>query len=191
MGNKKFNINSDNPDLDWSPLSIYNYPFKIKKLRIQNKNFLFFSPTIFAFVIPLLFFLLFWSIFPKASKNLDITDIGIISVASIFIIIGFWFLYKDLKPIIFSKTSTLFWRGYKKPYKSDTPNYCKLEDIEAVQVLWKEINYQFYQGFAYELNLILKNNKRIHLFSVSDPSPLLKEAETLANFLNVPLYYRI
>lgn len=191
MENKNFNVNSDNPDLDWSPLSIYNSPFKIKKLRIQNKNFLFFSPTIFAFVIPLLFFLLFWSIFPKASKNLDITDIGIISVASIFIIIGFWFLYKDLKPIIFSKTSTLFWRGYKKPYKSDTPNYCKLEDIEAVQVLWKEINYQFYQGFAYELNLILKNNKRIHLFSVSDPSPLLKEAEILANFLNVPLYYRI
>ena len=191
MENKNSITNNDDLDLDWSALSIYYYPFKSKKLVTSNKNSYFFYPTIFVFFIPVLFFLLFMAIIPNFSKNFDLIDFSILTIASIFLIIGLWFLYKDLKPIVFSKTSNLFWIGYKKPPIASPQNHAyELHEILAVQVLWKEIKYQFHQGFAYELNIVLSDMTRVHLFSVSDPKPLLKEAEILAKFLNVPLYYR-
>lgn len=191
MKNKNFNLNNDNPNLNWLPMSFYNYPFKIKKLRIQNEDFYYFKPTIYALLIPLLCFIFFVSLIPYISKTLDSVNIGIFAITLPFLAIGFWFLYKDLKPIVFSKKSNLFWIGYKKPsFVNDINISCKLEDILAIQVLWKEIKYQFYHGFAYEINIVLKDNSRIHLFSVSDPKPFLEEASTLAKFLNVPLYYR-
>ena len=191
MKNENSITNNDDLGLDWWALSIYNYPFKSKKLISSNKNTYFFYPTIFVLIIPILCFLFFMAIIPNLSKNFDLIDFSILAIGSIFLIIGLWFLYKDLKPIVFSKTSNLFWIGYKKTGVSSSKSHSyKLDEILAVQVLWKDIRYQFYRGFAYELNIVLADKSRIHLFSVSDPKHLLKEAEILAKFLNVPLYYR-
>ncbi len=85
------------------------------------------------------------------------------------------------------KKYTSFYSKYYKPILSKNTLSVKLKDIKAIQVLRKEDKMEDSVLYSYELNLILQNHQRWNIVAQLSDFEVLKDAQTLANFLDVPL----
>lgn len=100
-------------------------------------------------------------------------------------------LFGNLKYFTFSKRHNLYFKGFPLfPYQLAYSKY-RLSDIIAIQVLGEElINKESkLKRNSFELNLVLKNLKRIHVIDHNNLQGLLDDAEVLCNYLNVPLWH--
>lgn len=109
-----------------------------------------------------------------------------------FTLLGAFLVYSQMAPIVFDKSYGMFSKGRGKPGKvPDIENPKKaadLESIHALQLLWKPVYTGKKEYYSYDLNLVLKNGKRILVLGHADKNAMKEDARTLSEFLGKPLW---
>ncbi len=110
----------------------------------------------------------------------------------VFAVVGGCLLYLGTGPIVFDKTKGFFWKGRRTPGEMLDSNSLKhfvgLEEIHALQLVSEHCQGQKSSYYSYELNLILKDGKRINVVDHGNRRKLREDAETLSQFLDRPLW---
>ena len=109
-----------------------------------------------------------------------------------FAIVGGVLLYFGTAPIVFDKTRGFFWKGRKAQdgvFHSDSvKHFAGLEDIHALQLISEYCHGSKRSYYSYELNLVLRNGRRINVVDHGDYEKLRKDAQTLSQFLERPVW---
>lgn len=114
-----------------------------------------------------------------------------ILASALFIFMGILVYREADKQIIFDYGEAFFWKG-KKPsaldrtYKSDT--WCKLDDIAGIQLLYEHYSREHKDRVSYELNLVLRSGRRLHVIDHANLAQIQKDAHQLAGFLGIPVW---
>ena len=107
---------------------------------------------------------------------------------------GFYLLYYKAAPIVFDKGSGLFVIGWKRagrvPDRENPKNVIDLDSVYALQLISKII-YRKTPYLCYDLNLVLKNGKRIAVLSHANKNKIRDDTLILADFLDKPLWEAI
>jgi len=109
----------------------------------------------------------------------------------IFVITGIGIYRAASIPRVFDKDSGYYWKGRTDPnlmLNREYQNCVRLPDIHAVQIIpeWVRSNKSSYT--SYELNLVLKDGKRLNVIDHGNVKALRADAETIAGFLQVPVW---
>lgn len=129
------------------------------------------------------FFLLFRERFTFSTIVLSLGALAIISA-------GIAMIYLASAPIVFDKTTGLFWKGRRSPDPSismtDPRNCTRLTDVHAVQLISKLQTDNI--GVFCELNLVMDNGRRIHVLDQRNADMIREYGKTLSRFLEKPLW---
>lgn len=110
----------------------------------------------------------------------------------IFAGVGGALYYVMGKPRIFDKWAGLYWRGHKKPdyiYKPDESKHAAmLSNIHAIQLVREYVRGDKSSYYSYELNLVLKNGRRINVIDHGKKSEIVEDARKLSVFLDKPVW---
>ena len=115
-----------------------------------------------------------------------------ILIGASFVAAGVFMWAFAIKPRVFDKSARYFWKGRKSPeatFADETSaNWVALEDIHALQIIAERIRTgkNFYH--SYELNLVRHDGRRMHVVDHSDRARMLADAQTLSEFLDVPIW---
>ena len=101
-----------------------------------------------------------------------------------------YLLYRNKRPIVFDLQSSLFYVGWKPPEhgaRDASDAVTSLSEVYALQLISHassgDSNYT-----AYELNLVLRDKRRVHVLCHGDAKRLREDARTLAGRLGKPLW---
>ncbi|MGD9033629.1 MAG: hypothetical protein PVJ69_01910 [Desulfobacteraceae bacterium] len=110
----------------------------------------------------------------------------------VFAVVGGCLLYFGTAPVVFDKSRGLFWKGRKTQGGISDSNSLKhftgLEDIHALQLISEYCRGSKRSYYSYELNLVLRDGKRINVIDHGDCDKLREDAETLSRFLERPVW---
>ncbi len=110
----------------------------------------------------------------------------------IFAGVGGYLLYRQILPIVFDEQIGLFWKKHKPRetvvIDGVTEDCVHLEFIHALQIVAEFISGKNSNYYSFELNLVLKNGKRINVIDHSNKKKIDCEAKILSEFLNVPVW---
>ena len=109
-----------------------------------------------------------------------------------FTALGARVLYTITAPIVFDRQCGFFWKGRKHPDlafdKDALKHFAELEKIHALQLISKHYQIQESIYLCYELNLVLEDSKRINVLNHGNQDKLREDADTLAAFLDKPVW---
>jgi hypothetical protein len=109
-----------------------------------------------------------------------------------FSAVGAVLLYFGTAPVVFDKSRGFFWKGRKARggvYHSDSlKHFAGLEDIHALQLISEYCRGRKSSYYSYELNLVLRDSRRINVMDHGDCEKLRKDARTLSQFLEKPVW---
>ncbi|HQO10025.1 MAG TPA: hypothetical protein PLK90_04095 [Clostridiales bacterium] len=108
-----------------------------------------------------------------------------------FASIGFIAYRSGAKPIVFDKSTGLFWKSWTEPnlmLNQTYQNYTRLADIRALQIILEHVRGNKSSYTSYELNLVMKDRSRINVVDHGNIDQLRKDAGVLAEFLNVRVW---
>ncbi len=109
-----------------------------------------------------------------------------------FAAVGGCLLYFGTAPIVFDKSRGFFWKGRKARdgvFNSDSPkHFAALEEIHALQLISEYCRGSKRSYYSYELNLVLRDGKRINVMDHGDCDKLREDAESLSQFLARPVW---
>jgi len=121
--------------------------------------------------------------------NLD--DLAPMLIAVAFLIAGNILLYFGMRPIIFDKMKSAFWKGRKSPAQVHDPklikDFVRFSDIHALQLISEYIRAKN-SYYSYELNIIKKDGTRVNVVDHGNKTKLKQDARNLAMFLNKPVW---
>jgi hypothetical protein len=110
----------------------------------------------------------------------------------VFAAIGFGMLYFLARPTVFDRNLGWFWKG---PVAARTErDFHKLKfavplnNIQALQLLAEHVSGSKSSYYSYELNLVLKDGRRINVMDHGNQDALRADADKLASFLGVPVW---
>jgi hypothetical protein len=110
----------------------------------------------------------------------------------VFSTVGGLMLYFFTMPSVFDKRWEYFCKGRKNPEmvydKRRLKHYAKLDDIHALQLISEYCRGDKSSYYSYELNLVLEDGSRINVVDHGDKKKLQADANTLADFLTVPVW---
>lgn len=161
-----------------------------------------FSMTTMATIFPGIFILVGLStMIATAIAGIKEDSMAFIGVpfGGLFFLIGFLILRSWMTPRIFDKRVGFYWKGKKDSNQVDMREIkenCALRDIHAIQLLQEYCrNNSSRSGgssyYSYEINLVLKDGERINIMDHGKRSVIIRDAEKLARFLEVPLWSTI
>jgi hypothetical protein len=108
---------------------------------------------------------------------------------------GACMLYFGTAPIVFDRRRGFFWKGRKNPDhvfdKGTLKHFAELEQIHALQLISKLVRNSGSEDgpfLCYELNLVLEDGKRINVLNQGNQDRLREDADTLAAFLDKPVW---
>lgn len=108
-----------------------------------------------------------------------------------FVLFGGYLLFYKTDPIVFDKSIGLFIKGRKKRDKSPDPDNPKdivdLDSIHALQLLSKYVPGKK-PYYCHELNLVLRNGKRVRVVSHADKEKFIEDVRLLSEFLGKPVW---
>ena len=127
------------------------------------------------------------------------TNIIFSIIVSVSVCWGIYSLYTSSEPMVFDKINGVFLKG-RGEIQSFEENqaeskHIKLKDIYAIQLISEYVLEP--SGFndadddtyhSYEINLVLKNSRRINVIDHGDGFQVLADAKELSNFLGVPIW---
>lgn len=120
------------------------------------------------------------------------TDRGLIILGLLFTSVGSVMYYLLSAPIVFDKPVGFFWRGRKSPERvsdlSTIKHLAQLDAIHALQLVSSRWSNEGGAWRVYEVNLVLRNGKRLHVVGHGDVDQIRNDAEILSEFLDVPLW---
>lgn len=181
-----------------TPLNYGGANFKTNKLVIENKNRISFKPTLGVILFCMLLILIGSSLlFYFANQNMD-SSISknkwvLLLVGAAFTITGCAFLYLTSTPRVFDKTLGLYFKGFKPKdiiTKTNASNkQTELSAIIALQIIEEHITSSENSYPSFELNLVLKNGSRINVVDHGNLKSLIKDTQTISDFLGVPIWH--
>jgi hypothetical protein len=169
--------------------------FSARKLVQADPNTIRFKPT-----GGLIAFLIFYNLIVFAGLVLIFTTAHLPLPPQIFVcvmqIVGLLAIITTAQPIVFSRTDDMFYKGWKKPEDrcvgQESKNRCSLNDVYALQLLSRRVVTQDDNRrrtyMTYELNLILKDGRRLFTVDSGKQSQITEDARKLADFLGKPLW---
>jgi len=118
----------------------------------------------------------------------DLEDLVSLMFAFVFLAIGSWLLRVAIVPIVFDARHQEFtkgWGQHKQVRIGEKPKQTRVSfsDITGLQICSKRIRDSDGDYTCYELNLVLKDGSRIHVFSHGNLKTLKPDVEKLAAFL--------
>ncbi|WP_144392051.1 hypothetical protein [Pleionea sediminis] len=176
--------------LDWTPIKSGGTNFGTHRLVQTTPRRLEFKISIGGTLFCSLFSLIGAAVgimFYMESKEIIPTLIG-----SVFFVSGIVMYYFMSIPRVFDKGANAYWKGRQQFHSFSGLKAQKesvaLSDIAGIQVLSEYIRGDKSSYYSYELNLILVDGNRLNVIDHGNREKIRKNAETLASFLNVPLF---
>ena len=115
-----------------------------------------------------------------------------------FVFVGFTILLivKLMETIVFDKKRGIYWKGISKPSirnrSSGSSKFTRLHRIHAIQIIAELCDGDDSSDYySYELNLILKNAKRLQVIDHGNLQNIRSDGYELARFLGVPIWEKI
>jgi hypothetical protein len=109
-----------------------------------------------------------------------------------FAILGGFLLYFGTAPIVFDKSRGFFCKGRKARDgvldSNPQEHFAGLEDIHALQLISEHCRGSKRSYYSFELNLVLRNGRRINVMDHGDCEKLREDAQTLSQFLEKPVW---
>ncbi len=184
---------------EWSPLARGGANFKTHKLVQVYAGRYEFRPGLFMLLFASVFAMFgigFASVSSFVILSSEKTPVYAVSAAMtgfglLFALIGILIYRFASVPRVFDKDSGYYWKGRKEPEllrQSDNKNCVRLIDIAGVQIVSEYVRNSKSSYTSYELNLILKDGKRLNVTDHGNYEAIVKDAETIGQFLNVPVW---
>lgn len=115
-----------------------------------------------------------------------------LTVGSVFIIAGIAMFRYGTAPVVFDQRTKHFWRGRQAPHetfnKDEIKDYAELDQIHALQLLREHVRGNKSSYYSYEMNLVLKDGRRVNVVDHGDVNKLRADAERLGQFLGRPVW---
>jgi hypothetical protein len=112
----------------------------------------------------------------------------------IFALGGIFTIFSALSPIRFDKQTGDFRKG-RRAAKSIGPHemeassgYAKLNSIHALQLIKEYCRKKDSSYYSYELNLVLESGQRINVVDHGSLNRIREDAQTLGQFLGIPVW---
>lgn len=104
--------------------------------------------------------------------------------------LGYWFYRRWFTPCVFDQVRGQFWVGHAPPPVPAPPGARagRMADIHALQLLRERCHSKQGSYWSHELNLVLRDGRRIHLVDHADVDALRTEARRLSAWLKCPLW---
>lgn len=126
------------------------------------------------------------------THDIDYHLFPLIFIALVFSTIGCFLLYFGTAPIIFDKMKSAFWKGRKSSEHVLDPktlkDFIRFNDIYALQLISEYIRSKNYSYYSYELNIVREDGSRVNIIDHGKKDKLKQDAQTLATFLDKPLW---
>ncbi len=177
-------------NVDTFPLKPGGANFKTNRLSISDKTRAIYKPTIWAVLFCIIFIAVGIGvpIFTLLNKdNAPFVWITLIA-GPIFLAVGCYILVVITKPRVFDKKRGYYYRSFKNDINNIT-NKTKLDKIVALQIIGEVISDDDGSYNSFELNLVLKNSERINVVDHGNLRAIIKDAQYLSDFLNVPIWH--
>lgn len=178
-------------EINWLPLVVRWWAsFTTHVLVMGPKGNLEFHPSTFVRILLGIFFAMGFYI-DIIILLFDRSSIITLLKSIAFMFIGY-FLYRYLyRPIVFDKQSGYFYRGTPRLVYGlidpNNTNIIPLSLVHAIQIIWKIVSSDsLFQ--SYEINLILKDKKRIHIIDHWNRMKIQEDAAKLAEYIWVPVW---
>ena len=184
----------------WTPAKSGGASFRTHRLVEVNPSRMEFRASAGAMAFYLVFFLIgIGVIVGFSAANLSSggfsfsMDMAIpVLVGGVFATAGGCMLYFGAAPIVFDKRSDAFWKGRTAPYeatnKAALKHLAELEEIHALQLISELCRSDKSSYYSYELNLVLKDARRINVVDHGNLEKLQEDARTLSMFLDTPVW---
>lgn len=193
-------------EVEWGPCKRGGSNFRTRKLVEVDIDRVKFNATLGAKVFSLIFALgsIIWFLpffLPmKNEDNFGVAGYFFCSLGGLIFLgagVGLWIAFT--KPITFDRSAGFYWRGRQSPEMlfgdvPDSKKFVPLDQIYALQIISEYCrssgkNSSSYH--SYELNLVLNDRTRVNVVDHGKYSALRTDAETLAAFLEVPLWDQV
>jgi len=186
----------------WEPLKSGGTNYRSHKIRMPNSSRLEFRVSISAFLFYFIVVLIGLALMGSASVNklpaggyaFHVRDVTLFVVGVVVAVLGAGLVYSGTAPIVFDKRNGYFWKGRRVPraLSASMPlkNLAKLDDIHALQLLSEYISSTRSDRsyYSFELNLVLKDGKRINVVDHGDLTRMRADVATLSAFLGKPIW---
>lgn len=175
-------------ETSWYPLKSGSANFRIRKLEAINSARMEFKVTIEAKLFCLILVITGMSLLSVPQK------IGFLPLLACFAFssVGAGMLYFASAPIVFDLGQGVFWKGRKAPdqflHENQLKYFAKIKDIHALQLISEKIYSNRAYFYNYELNLVLKNGKRIKVVDHGNLNKIRADTSKLSRFLNKPIW---
>ena len=113
---------------------------------------------------------------------------GFVAIVGLFFFMGSnVLLFQFFKPIVFSKSINVYYKGYSS--KKESKHTIPLHTIAALQIIGERVksSKSFYTSF--ELNLVLDDASRLNVIDHGNLSAIIEDADILAHYLNIPIWH--
>jgi hypothetical protein len=111
-----------------------------------------------------------------------LSSLELILFGTVFILLGAFLILFTNKHTVFDKSTLSF---FKEKKKAEQPG--DINNIHAIQLITKIIRGKK-RYFCYELNLVMNNAERVNIVSHGNKKRMKADAQTLAEFLEKPLW---
>lgn len=127
-----------------------------------------------------------------ADSKFKVADFIPVAMGLLFAFIGAGMFYSALIPAVFDIGHGYFCKSRQKPERMIDPSklkrYAELRRVHALQIISEYIKTKKSSYYSYELNLVLDDGSRINVVDHGNLAALRADAQTLAEFLNKPLW---
>jgi hypothetical protein len=183
----------------WTPARRGGANFRTHRLAVVGPNRMEFRATIGAILFYLVFFLMGLGVFAaitvswfsEAAVSFDLVMLVPLLISLVFIVVGAYLFHTGTAPIVFEKARGVFWKGRKGPDEAIASriadNFIRLDQVHAIQLIAEYISGKN-SYYSYELNLVMKDGKRITVVDHGNRTGIRDDAKTLAMFLGKPLW---
>lgn len=185
---------------EWTPIQRGGANFKTHALLIVSPDRLEFKATgkakifhLFLVLIGAIVAILHASKFPQHPSELPLFPLLLpFLIAAVLIVIGLSKFWSGLAPVVFDRSKGYFWRGRQAPHetfnKDEIKHHAALEDIYALQLLRERIQSNKTSYYSFELNLVLKDGRRVHVVDHGNIETLRENAAAIGTFLGRPVW---
>ena len=183
---------------EWTPAKGGGTNFRTHRMVRVNAGRMEFRPTKGAVAFSMIFLLVGLGLvggigFAKLSSGtLDTETLIPMGIGLVFALVGGALLHFAVKPIVFDKRNEYFWKGRKAPDavfdKNAIKHWAELDDIHALQIVSEYVRGDKSSYHSYELNLVLRDGRRINVVDHGNIARLREDAATLAAFLDRPVW---
>lgn len=186
--------------IEWTPLKKDGSRFRTQQVKAIGPGRIEIVPTIGVIVLRLLMIVVELGVAAVLFHSL-LTDFQLHNSYVIWIIIlalfasaffGILVFAKLFKKHIFDKQTGYYWVGKKGPRQTydfhKDKRFIELKQIHALQIIKERVQTSKGSYDSYELNLVLKDLRRINVMNYGKLNKLRTDADSLSRFLNVTVW---